>query len=75
MHRALGGGLRWVSIFTCTSPWEIYEYVLQEKIVSPLLERFFYKRGYDRRATTAISVEKVMDAVMAQLDALAVGAR
>ena len=29
----------------------------------------------DRRATTAISVEKVMDAVLAQLDALAVSAR
>src|SRR6266478_6475474 len=75
MHLALGSGLRCVSIFTCTSPWEIHGYGLQEKIVSPLLERFFYKRGYDRHATTAISVEKVMDAVIAQLDALAVSAR
>ncbi len=75
MHLALGSGLRCVSIFICTSPWEIYDYGLQEKIVSPLLEKFFYKRGYDRRATTAISVEKVMDAVMAQLDAAAVSAR
>jgi heptosyltransferase II len=75
MHLALGSDVRCVSIFTCTSPWEIYGYGLQEKIVSPLLERFFYKRGYDRCATTAISVEKVMDAVMAQLDALAVSAR
>jgi len=75
MHLAMGSGLRCVSIFTCTSPWEIYEYGLQKKIVSPLLEKFFYKRGYDRRATTAISVEKVMDAVISQLDALAVSAR
>ena len=75
MIAALGSGLRCVSIFTCTSPWEIYEYGLQGKIVSPLLERFFYKRGYDRRATTAISVEEVMDAVLAQLDALDVSAR
>jgi heptosyltransferase II len=75
MHLALGSGLRCVSIFTCTSPWEIYKYGLQEKLVSPLLEKFFYRRGYDRRATTAISVEKVMDAVMAQLDPLAVSAR
>ena len=49
-----------VSIFTCTSPWEIYGYGLQKKIVSPLLEKFFYKRGYDRSATTAITVEEVM---------------
>jgi heptosyltransferase-2 len=75
MHLALGSGVRCVSIFTCTSPWEIHGYGLQEKIVSPLLERFFYKRGYNRNATMTISVKKVMDAVMAQLDALAVGAR
>jgi heptosyltransferase-2 len=75
MHLALGSGVRCVSIFTCTSPWEIHGYELQEKIVSPLLEKFFYERGYDRNATTAISVEKVKDAVMAQLDALAARAR
>ena len=75
MHLALGSGLRCVSIFTCTSPWEIHGYGLQEKIVSPFLEKFFYKRGYDRRATTAISVKRVMNAVMAQLDAAAVSAR
>jgi hypothetical protein len=67
MHLALGSGVRCVSIFTCTSPWEIYGYGLQEKIVSPFLERFFYQRGYKRKATTAISVEEVMRAVMAQL--------
>ena len=68
MHFALGTE-RAASLFTCTSPWEIYDYGVQEKIVSPLLEEFFYKRGYDKRATTAISVEEVFDAVMAQLEA------
>jgi hypothetical protein len=43
---------------------------LKTKIVSPFLERFFYKRGYDRDAVSAISVKKVVDAVMAQLDVL-----
>jgi heptosyltransferase II len=75
MHLALGSGVPCVSIFNCTSPWEIYGYGLQQKIVSPLLERFFYKRGYNRRATVAITVEKVMDAVMAQLDALVASVR
>ncbi len=75
MHLALGSGVRCVSIFTCTSPWEIHGYGLQEKIVSPFLEKFFYKRGYSRNATTAISVKRVMNAVMAQLDALTVSAR
>ena len=75
MHLALGSGVRCVSIFTCTSPWEIHGYGLQEKIVSPLLEKFFYKRGFKRSATTAISVEKVMHAAMAQLDSIGVSAR
>ena len=69
MHLALGTGTRCATLFTCTSPWEIYDYGIQKKIVSPLLEEFFYKRGYDKRATTAISVDQVLDAVMAQLNA------
>ena len=71
MHFALGSGTRCVTLFTCTSPWEIYDYAVQKKIVSPLLEEFFYKRGYDERATTAISVDEVFEAVMAQLEAAA----
>ena len=46
MHLALGTGTRCITLFTCTSPWEIYDYGIQKKIVSPLLEEFFYKRGY-----------------------------
>jgi len=72
MHLALGSGVRCVSIFTCTSPWEIYGYGLQQKIVSPLLEKFFYKRDHNQSATAAISVEQVMAAVIAQLDATVV---
>lgn len=71
MHLALGTGTRCVTLFTCTSPWEIYDYGIQKKIVSPFLEEFFYKRGYDERATTAISVDEVFEAVMAQLEAAA----
>ncbi len=71
MHLALGTGTRCVTLFTCTSPWEIYDYGVQKKVVSPLLEQFFYKRGYDKRATTAITVDEVLNAVMAQLNAAA----
>jgi heptosyltransferase-2 len=69
MHLALGTGTRCVTLFTCTSPWEIYDYGIQTKLVSPLLEEFFYKRGYDERATTAINVDEVFGAVMTQLEA------
>jgi hypothetical protein len=67
MYFALGTGTPCVTLFTYTSPWEIYDYGIQIKIVSPLLGKFFYKRGYDERATTAISVGEVFNAVINQL--------
>lgn len=66
MHFALGTGTTCVTLFTCTSPWEIHDYGLQTKIVSPLLAEFFYKRGFDARATTAIGLDEVREAVMRQ---------
>ena len=68
MHFALGTRTRCVTLFTCTSPWEIYDYGVQKKIISPLLGEFFYKRGYDERAVTAISVDEVFETVMTQLE-------
>jgi hypothetical protein len=64
MHFGLGQGVRCVSLFTCTSPWEIYDYGLQKQIVSPSLDEFFYKRNFDVRATTAISFGLVLDTVL-----------
>ena len=69
MHLALGSEVRCVSLFTCTSPWEIHDYGVQRKIVSPLIKEFFYKRGFAERATTAISLDEVLAAVLEQLDA------
>lgn len=66
MHLALGTGTPCVTLFNCTSPWEIHDYGLQTKIVSPLLEKFFYQRGFDPDATKAVSVEEVFDAVLAR---------
>ncbi len=67
MHFALGSGVKCVSIFNCTSPWEIYEYGLMEKLVSPLLGEHFYKRDFDPAATTSISLEDVLEATLRQL--------
>jgi ADP-heptose:LPS heptosyltransferase len=71
MHFALGTAIPCVSLFTCTSPWEIYGYGVQRQIVSPLLEEFFYKRGYDERATKAITLDEVEVGVMEQLETAA----
>src|SRR5213083_2950890 len=67
MHLALGTGTQCLTLFTCKSPWEIYDYGIQKKLVSLLLKEFFYKRGYDKRATTAISVDEVEAAVLTDL--------
>jgi ADP-heptose:LPS heptosyltransferase len=67
MHFALGTATPCVTLFTCTSPWEIHDYGVQRKIISPLLEEFFYKRGFDKRATTAVTLEEVVTATLAQL--------
>jgi lipopolysaccharide heptosyltransferase II len=68
MHFALGTGTPCVTLFNCTSPWEIYDYGVQTKLVSPVLDRFFYKRDFDPAATTAIRLEDVYDAVMKRLN-------
>jgi heptosyltransferase-2 len=67
MHLALGTGTPCVTLFNCTSPWEIFGYGIQTKIVSPLLERFFYKRGLDNAAISAIGLEEVYEAVTQRL--------
>lgn len=67
MHLALGVGTPCVSIFNCTSPWEICDYGIQTKLISPLLGEFFYKRAFDPRATTAISLDEVYRATLGWL--------
>jgi ADP-heptose:LPS heptosyltransferase len=67
MHMALGLEIPCVTLFNCTSPWEIYDYGIQTKIISPLLEKYFYKRGFEVEATTAITVEQVYHAVLEKL--------
>ena len=61
MHIALGSGIKCLSIFICTSPWEIYDYGLQKKIVSPLLDKHFYKREFHKEAAESISLDEVYE--------------
>lgn len=68
MHLALGSGVRCVSLFTCTSPWEIYDYGVQSKIISPRLEEFFYCREDIPEAASAITVDEVEEAVIQNTD-------
>jgi len=67
MHLALATGTRCVTLFNCTSPWEIHDYGLQIKIISPVLDKFFYQRGTNAEAMSAISCDDVYRAVKQQL--------
>ena len=63
MHIALGSGIKCLTIFICTSPWEIYDYGIQYKAVSSNLDQYFYKRNLIPEATTSISLNEIYSAV------------
>ncbi len=62
MHVALALGKGVVAIFTCTSPHEIWDYGRMIKVVSPVWQRYFYRRSFVPEAADAISVETVCNA-------------
>ncbi len=67
MHIALGSGIKCTTIFICTSPWEIYDYGLQRKILSANLVDYFYRRDFAESATTSVSLDDVCDTVLDHL--------
>lgn len=64
MHVALMLGRKVVTIFTCTSPHEIYGYSRMAKVVSPLLEQYFYRREYSPEPADAIAVDTVEESFL-----------
>jgi lipopolysaccharide heptosyltransferase II len=68
MHIALGNEIKCLTLFICTSPWEIYDYGVQKKSISPYLGDYFYKRNFDEKATTSISIEEVYTEVLHHLE-------
>lgn len=63
LHIALALKIKVVSIFTCTSPTEIYDYSRMVKVVSLALDKAFYNTEYIKEAVDAISLESVYKAV------------
>jgi heptosyltransferase-2 len=63
MHLGLALRKKIVAIFTCTSPHEIYGYGRLVKIISPLWEKYFYRRDFAQEAVDAISVDSVHEAI------------
>lgn len=68
MHLALGLNIKCVSLFICTSPYEIYSYGIQTKVVSPDLEKYFYRRDFIPAATRSIDISTVLESVYNDLE-------
>lgn len=62
MHIALALRIPHIVFFTCTSPWEIADYGVMYKLVSPMLEKAFYQTDYIPEAVEAITLEMVLNA-------------
>ncbi|MFA6201161.1 MAG: glycosyltransferase family 9 protein [Bacteroidales bacterium] len=62
MHLALAYKIPVLTIFTCTSAAEIFDYSRMEKVVSPYLQEAFFKTTYIPKAVDSITQEMVWDA-------------
>lgn len=62
MHLGLYLKKKTIALFTCTSPWEIYDYGRMIKIVNPKLKEAFYRRDYDRKLVSLIKPKDVLEA-------------
>ena len=67
MHIALGLKKPSVAFFTCTPPWEIEDYGRMTKVVSPLLEKYFYSRESIREGVMAIPFAVGLEATLHKL--------
>jgi heptosyltransferase-2 len=67
MHLAIGSRIKCLSIFICTSPWEIHGYGLQRKIISPQLGNFFYRRDVNPAASTSIPMALVLGEILSDV--------
>lgn len=63
MHVALACNIPVVAIFNCTSPHEIHDYGIMQKMISPYLYDHFYSRDYCDKVVSSIPVRNVYDAV------------
>jgi heptosyltransferase-2 len=70
MHIALGLRIPCATIFTCTSPWEIYDYGLLTKVISPKLDKFFYKRDFNEEGIKCIPYQQVYHLLLEKVRSL-----
>ena len=64
MHLSLALGKKVVALFTCTSVHEIYDYGRMTKVVSPLLEKYYYSMDPELKSGEAIEPAVVLEELM-----------
>ncbi len=63
MHIALALKKNVVALFNCTPHYEIYDYGRMIKIISPLYEKFFCSRDFNKEVVDSIGLQDVYEAV------------
>ncbi|MDD5192581.1 MAG: glycosyltransferase family 9 protein [Candidatus Nanoarchaeia archaeon] len=60
LHLASALNKKTIALFFVTSPWELESYETVSKIISPLLEKYFYTNQYIEELAESIDIEQVL---------------
>lgn len=60
LHLASALHKKTIALFFVTSPWEVEDYGIIKKLISPILEKYFYTNDYNLEIENSISVEEVI---------------
>lgn len=63
LHLASALNKKVVALFFVTPPWEIEDYGTTKKIISPLLDKYFFVNEYAEELANSISVEEVIQQI------------
>lgn len=63
LHVCLSLSVPVCGLFTCTSPWEIHDYGVLERVTSSRLRDFYYSSVFQHEAGQAIRVAEVQEAL------------
>lgn len=63
LHLASTLNKKTIALFFSTSPWEVEDYGVVKKIISPLLKDYFYINSYIPELADSISVEQVLESL------------
>lgn len=68
MHICIAHKIPCITMFTCTSPWEIEDYGIVTKVISPLLHKHYYKTSYNKSVAESIRAIDVAEIVQHKME-------